>query len=152
SLHRQRDPLVRKRNLDRVLVLRHHLRPPLAASVPSVGIAVATMSAVEPYSLVCSYCQAPLNPAGWGRSARLVKDQEEVFCCLGCRMAAAIVQEKGEAGAARGLLTRLGLSIFFTMNVMAFTMALWTTDVYDASDPSNRLLPALQGLFRYVVL
>ena len=50
-------------------------------------------------------------------------------------------QERGEAGAARGLLTRLGLSIFFTMNVMAFTMALWTTDVYGAGDPSSRLLP-----------
>ena len=30
----------------------------------------------------------------------------------------------------RTMLMRLGLSIFFTMNVMAFTMALWTTDVY----------------------
>ena len=55
-------------------------------------------------------------------------------------MAASIVQEKGEAGAVRGMLTRLGLSIFFTMNVMAFTMALWTTDVYEAADPANRLL------------
>jgi heavy metal translocating P-type ATPase len=67
-------------------------------------------------------------------------------------MAAAIVQEKGEAGAARGLLTRLGLSIFFTMNVMAFTMALWTTDVYEAADTSNRLLVAVHGLFRHVAL
>ena len=74
------------------------------------------------------------------------------ICCLGCRMAAAIVEEKGEQGAARGLLTRLGLSIFFSMNVMAFTMALWTTDVYEAGDPSNRLMPLMHGLFRYVVL
>jgi heavy metal translocating P-type ATPase len=37
------------------------------------------------------------------------------------------------------------------MNVMAFTMALWTTDVYGAAEPS-RLVPALYGLFRYIVL
>jgi heavy metal translocating P-type ATPase len=74
------------------------------------------------------------------------------YCCLGCRMAAAIVQESGEAGAARGLLTRLGLAIFFSINVMAFTMALWTTDVYEAADPSNRLLVSMHGLFRHVVL
>jgi heavy metal translocating P-type ATPase len=67
-------------------------------------------------------------------------------------MAAAIVEETGEEGAARGLLTRLGLSIFFTMNVMAFTMALWTTDVYEAGDPSGRLMPLMHDLFRYVVL
>ena len=67
-------------------------------------------------------------------------------------MAAAIVQEKGEAGAARGMLTRLGLSIFFSMNVMAFTMALWTTDVYGAAGPGNQLLAAMHGLFRHVVL
>jgi heavy metal translocating P-type ATPase len=71
---------------------------------------------------------------------------------VGCRLAAAIVQEQGEAGAARGILTRLGLSIFFTMNVMAFTMALWTTDVYEAAEPANQLMVALHGLFRYVVL
>jgi heavy metal translocating P-type ATPase len=67
-------------------------------------------------------------------------------------MAAAIVQEKGEAGAVRGLLTRLGLSIFFTMNVMAFTMALWATNVYGGADRPDHLLVAFHGLFRYLVL
>jgi heavy metal translocating P-type ATPase len=102
--------------------------------------------------LVCDYCQSPLPTGWWARPADPADDEGKAFCCLGCRMAAAIVQEKGEQGAARGLLTRLGLSIFFTMNVMAFTMALWTTDVYEAGDPSNRLMPTMQGLFRYVVL
>ena len=32
------------------------------------------------------------------------------------------------------MLARLGLSVFFTMNVIAFTMALWTTDVYGPDD------------------
>lgn len=50
-----------------------------------------------------------------------------------------------------GLLLRLGLAIFFTMNVMVFTMALWTWDVHqiDAIDPSHR---SLFELFRYACL
>ena len=111
------------------------------------------MSLEQPHSRVCDYCQSPLPSGWWGRPAALpAGGDSEVFCCLGCRMAASIVQEKGEAGAVRGMLTRLGLSIFFTMNVMAFTMALWTTDVYEAADPANRLLGSMHGLFRYVVL
>ena len=111
------------------------------------------MSLEQPHSRVCDYCQSPLPSGWWGRPAALPAGEDsEVYCCLGCRMAASIVQEKGEAGAVRGMLTRLGLSIFFTMNVMAFTMALWTTDVYEAADPANRLLGSMHGLFRYVVL
>jgi heavy metal translocating P-type ATPase len=111
------------------------------------------MSATPISPRVCAYCQLPLPSGWWGRIADSAeRDLAGVFCCLGCRIAAAIIQEKGETGAARGMLTRLGLSIFFTMNVMAFTMALWTTDVYEAANPANQLLLTLHGLFRYVVL
>jgi heavy metal translocating P-type ATPase len=111
------------------------------------------MNPVQPQPRVCDYCQSPLPAGWWGRRADPPEvEAAELYCCLGCRMAAAIVQEKGEAGAARGMLTRLGLSIFFSMNVMAFTMALWTTDVYEAAGPGNQLLVVMHGLFRYVVL
>jgi heavy metal translocating P-type ATPase len=50
-------------------------------------------------------------------------------------------------------LTRLGLAIFFTMNVMAFTMALWTTDVYPIEGTGQAgLIATFHGLFRHVVL
>ncbi|MGZ3469628.1 MAG: heavy metal translocating P-type ATPase, partial [Isosphaeraceae bacterium] len=111
------------------------------------------MSPMQPQPRVCDYCQSPLPTGWWGRWADPPEvEAAELYCCLGCRMAAAIVQEKGEAGAARGMLTRLGLSIFFSMNVMAFTMALWTTDVYEAAGPENQLLIVMHGLFRHVVL
>ena len=111
------------------------------------------MSPMQPQPRVCDYCQSPLPTGWWGRRADPPEvEAAELYCCLGCRMAAAIVQEKGEAGAARGMLTRLGLSIFFSMNVMAFTMALWTTDVYEAAGPENQLLIVMHGLFRHVVL
>ncbi len=38
------------------------------------------------------------------------------------------------------------------MNVMAFTMALWTSDVYGDSARSTALDASLHGLFRYIVL
>jgi heavy metal translocating P-type ATPase len=46
------------------------------------------------------------------------------------------------------MFTRLGLAIFCTMNVMAFTMALWSGDVYAADD--STLARALHGIFRYL--
>ena len=111
------------------------------------------MNPVQPRPRVCYYCQSPLPTGWWDRRADpSAVEESELYCCIGCRMAAAIVQEKGEAGAARGMLTRLGLSIFFSMNVMAFTMALWTTDVYEAAGPGDQLLVVMHGLFRHLVL
>jgi len=75
---------------------------------------------------------------------------EAVYCCTGCRMAAAISQETAETGQARSTLTRLGLAIFFAMNVMVFTMALWSWEIY-AMDESPAM-HALRDLFRYACL
>lgn len=62
--------------------------------------------------------------------------QEAVYCCFGCRMAHAITEEKGQAGAIRWTIVRLGIAIFFSMNLMAFTMTMWSLDVYEVQrDP-----------------
>jgi heavy metal translocating P-type ATPase len=73
------------------------------------------------------------------------------FCCFGCRFASAVTRERGETGAIRWTLTRLGLSIFLSMNVMAFSMALWTVDVY-GEEQTGTLAAPLFGLFRYLCL
>lgn len=93
----------------------------------------------------CDYCGlpagAPADPA------------EVVYCCLGCRIAAAVAQERGEAGQMRWTLTRLGLGVFFAMNVMVFTLALWTQDVYELPTDGSALAAAsLVELFRYLGL
>lgn len=46
-------------------------------------------------------------------------------------MAHAIMEEKGQEGAVRWTFVRLGIAIFFSMNLMAFTMTMWSLDVYD---------------------
>ncbi|MCA9098783.1 MAG: hypothetical protein KDA36_10360, partial [Planctomycetaceae bacterium] len=97
----------------------------------------------------CDFCGLPVRvPA----SAELGRDHSERhYCCLGCRFAAEVTRERGETGAATWTLTRLGLGIFFSMNVMAFTMALWTTAIYDAPN-EHHLAATMNGLLRYLCL
>ncbi len=79
----------------------------------------------------CDYCGLPISVSRW-RAPSAVELSSPVphYCCFGCRFAAGVTQESGETGAAVWTYTRLGLAVFFTMNVMAFTMALWSGDVY----------------------
>ena len=59
---------------------------------------------------------------------------------------------KQEAGFAAHQLFRLGVAIFFTMNVMVFTMALWSRDVYAAEAFSSPLAQTLRSVFRWASL
>jgi len=67
----------------------------------------------------CDHCGLPVGRAGGG-------DRGLRYCCLGCRFAAKVTGARGEDGEARWMMTRLGLAAFFTMNVMVFTMLLWS--------------------------
>ena len=88
----------------------------------------------------CSYCGLPLS----------APSAAPAYCCLGCRFAAAVAAEHGAEGQVRWTLTRLGLAIFFAMNVMVFTLVLWTQDVYGPS--AAPLAPSFSGLFRHLCL
>ena len=81
----------------------------------------------------CDYCGLPLPRPLFGGRSDPPADEGPRYCCFGCRIADGIAREKGEVGAARALLTRLGLGLFFAMNVMVFTLVLWSFDVYDLS-------------------
>ena len=98
------------------------------------------------HSNECSYCGLPLGKSRW-----VSQRDEPAYCCLGCRIAANVARECNDGGQARWTLARIGIAIFFTMNVMAFTMALWSQDVYaDAIHNENAVL--LFSLFRYICL
>lgn len=101
----------------------------------------------------CDYCGLPLpgkltvdalRSANQGR-------EESRYCCFGCRFAADVTRERGETGAAQLTLVRLGLAIFFTMNVVSFTMALWAQPLYGESPPTP-WGGTLDDLFRYLSL
>ena len=93
----------------------------------------------------CDYCGLPVS--GWTSS----DDTEPQYCCYGCRFAAEVTQSKGEEGANRTLLLKLGAATFCTMNVVAFTMALWSQDFFPVDSP-DRLAAPLESLFRYLGL
>lgn len=97
----------------------------------------------------CAFCGLPLTPAiGGGRAA---SDQAD-YCCSGCRVAAAVTEAPEADAALRRLMLRIGLAVFFTMNVVVFTMELWSQDVY--ADPSfaTPLAVHLRGLFLWASL
>ncbi|MBX3415150.1 MAG: cation-translocating P-type ATPase [Pirellulales bacterium] len=104
----------------------------------------------------CDYCGLPLASRWWRPPSTHASEgtvAEPAYCCVGCRIAASIAGEGGETGAARWALARLGLAIFFTMNVMAFTMALWSYEIYEAElGQTDRWTASLIELFRYACL
>ena len=85
----------------------------------------------------CAYCDLPVTSTRAGDdSEKDASSTGDLYCCYGCRFAHAVIQEQAESGAVRWTVVRLGLAIFFTMNLMAFTMTMWSLDVYDVQpDP-----------------
>lgn len=81
------------------------------------------MDAPPASSARCLYCDLPVPGS----------EQQAAYCCYGCRFAHAVVREQQGEGAVQWTVIRLGLAIFFTMNLMAFTMTMWSLDVYDVS-------------------
>jgi heavy metal translocating P-type ATPase len=121
------------------------------------------MTGERPPSDVCAYCGLPLETSpkrrggggkrGEGDWAATKRDRdEERYCCFGCRFAHAVAAEGGVEGEARWTMTRLGISIFLTMNVMMFTMALWTEDIYEASELATPAAVSLHEVLRYICL
>lgn len=98
-----------------------------------------------PDQLPCSYCGLPAAVPSSD-----VGDDSSIFCCLGCRIAASIMRSDDEPGANQSALTRLGLAVFFTMNVMVFTVALWTWNVHELPDDSR--IHAFREVLRYACL
>jgi heavy metal translocating P-type ATPase len=92
----------------------------------------------------CDYCALPiLNSA-----AAQANSSEPSYCCYGCRFAAAMAGETANPADLGGAQLRLGLAIFFAMNIMVFTMFLW-------SQPEATPSPAaaiMYDIARYVCL
>ena len=89
----------------------------------------------------CDYCGLPVAGA--------VGDGPR-YCCHGCRFAASITGAGGADGQARWMFARLGLAIFFSMNVMVFTMLLWSQQ--DETAGSGAAAEAFYGLARHACL
>ena len=99
----------------------------------------------------CDHCGLPVPQPLFSSISSPATDDGPQYCCLGCRIAAAVQAERNQTGAPRTMLLRLALGVFFSMSVMVFTFALWSYDVYgvDADHPAAE---TFVSLLRYVIL
>lgn len=101
-------------------------------------------------SAVCDHCGLPIPGAA---PAVDHGHQEPEYCCFGCRLAADILREGTADGELGRTCLRLGLSIFLSLNVMIFTMWLWTQDVYGPDGVNGGTAAAvLWSVCRYACL
>lgn len=92
----------------------------------------------------CAHCGLPVPGVA-------TQTTEPVYCCFGCRFAASL-GGAGDGQSAPGGFFRLALSIFLSLNVMIFTMLLWTQDVYGDAATQTRSAITLWSLSRYACL
>jgi len=102
-------------------------------------------------SLYCAHCGLPIAGADATEASFAAPVAE--YCCFGCQIAADMARETGADGELGRTSVRLGLSIFLSLNVMIFTMWLWTQDIYTldrATEAATATL--LWSLCRYACL
>ena len=108
------------------------------------------MSVAPVQPRACDYCGLAVPEPIWKPQPAKTADGP-AYCCYGCRLAHSIAQETGEEGATRLTLTRLGIALFFAMNVMVFTLALWAYDTGEV-DRSDRMAASFAELLRSACL
>jgi heavy metal translocating P-type ATPase len=77
----------------------------------------------------CGHCGLPLGR----RPVRATVDAVPLLCCCyGCVLAHQVTRADGDAGRAAGIYVRLGLGVFFAINVMMVSMPAYVPYVYGA--------------------
>ena len=97
----------------------------------------------------CSHCLLPL---GSYPTKRIVNGEDHAFCCYGCCLAYQVKHGSREEPEAAWLLVRLGIGGFLSMNIMLFSLLLYS-GTFDVAD--SELLPKfywLLGIFATPVL
>jgi len=72
---------------------------------------------------MCDLCAQCGLPVGRRPLRGRVRGAEAAFCCYGCYLVMRVSGEPGVRGVAQGLVLRLGLGLFFALNVMVFSLA-----------------------------
>jgi heavy metal translocating P-type ATPase len=109
-------------------------------SVPSTQYTFPAWSSQSENATSCHFCGLPIDGTGNASEVR--------YCCYGCRFAASVTAANGDEAQARWTMTRLGLAVFFSMNVMVFTMLLWS----QPQELASPLVGAWYELARYACL
>ena len=83
---------------------------------------------------VCDHCGLPLGRWPYRRE---LEGRPRRFCCYGCFIGWQVGRGGGEEATAAGLLIRLGVGAFLAMNIMLFSLALYSGGL-GVSDPAVR--------------
>jgi heavy metal translocating P-type ATPase len=87
-------------------------------------------------STACAHCGLPRGRHPVARR----------FCCYGCLLAFQVTRARGERGAAAAIFVRLGLALFFAMNVMMLSLPTYAPVVYGAASGDGPLFVVLRVL------
>ena len=74
-------------------------------------------------NMLCSHCLLPVGRRGMRRT---IDGTEQIFCCYGCCIAYQVLRGHGEESEATWLLIRLGIGGFLSMNVMTFSLVVYS--------------------------
>jgi P-type Cu2+ transporter len=89
---------------------------------------------------LCRHC---LLPVGRRSFARTVNGEGCQFCCYGCCIAHQVKSGSGDASEAAWFLVRLGVGSFLSMNIMLFSLLVYS-GAFSGAD--RRVLPTIQLL------
>ena len=81
------------------------------------------MTPCPPPPALCSHCLLPIRGRGHERK---VQGEDQRFCCYGCCLAFQVARGEGEELEAAWLLIRLGIGAFLAMNIMLFSLLLYS--------------------------
>jgi len=83
-------------------------------------------------NILCSHCSLPV---GLRAMERAVNGESHAFCCYGCCIAFQVKSGKSEDWEAAWLLIQLGVGGFLSMNIMMFSLLLYS-DAFTGADAS----------------
>ena len=89
---------------------------------------------------LCRHCLLPVGRRGF---ARTVNGEGCLFCCYGCCIAHQVKGGSGDASEAAWFLVRLGVGSFLSMNIMLFSLLVYS-GAFNGAD--RRVLPTIQLL------
>ena len=93
-----------------------------------------------PPDALCRHCLLPVGRRGF---ARAVNGEGCQFCCYGCCIAHQVKSGSGDASEAAWFLVRLGVGSFLSMNIMLFSLLVYS-GAFSGAD--RRVLPTIQLL------
>jgi Cu2+-exporting ATPase len=111
-----------------------------AIEAPPLG-KLPTLNSRLPTARDCAHCGLPLRRR---TVSATVAGEPSRFCCYGCVLAQQVTRARGEHGTAESILIRLGLAIFFAMNVMMVSMPSYVPYVYGTGADDGPLFQVLR--------